>query len=104
MTQTSAAPQTSAPLAPVPVRARRDGWTPDRQAAFLEALRACRSPTRAAAAVGMSREGAYALRRRPDAAAFAYAWDAALRAPVPVRVAPRNFTKIITAPAACVNS
>src|SRR3546814_349835 len=44
----------------------------------MEWLVETRSPARAARAVGMSKEGAYALRRRPDAASFAIAWDAAL--------------------------
>lgn len=61
----------------VPTRARGDGWTPERQRAFLEALAECGSVTRAAARVGMSRESAYALRRRADARGFAQAWDAA---------------------------
>jgi len=39
-----------------------------------------RSPTRAARAVGMTKEGAYAL-RRPDAESFAAAWDAVLARP-----------------------
>src|SRR3546814_3917283 len=44
----------------------------------MEWLVETRSPARAARAVGMSKEEAYALRRRPDAASFAIAWDAAL--------------------------
>lgn len=63
---------------PVPVRTRRDGWTAERQRFFIAALRQLRSPTRAARAVGMSREGAYALRRHRGAAGFRAAWDAAL--------------------------
>lgn len=56
-------------------RVRRDGWTADRQLAFLEALARTRSITRAAAAAGMRRETAYRLRNRPDGALFAAAWD-----------------------------
>ena len=63
---------------PVPVRARRDGWTPERQRCFIAALVETRSPARAAHELGMTREGAYALRRRPGATSFAAAWDAAL--------------------------
>ena len=52
-------------------RARHDGWTPERQLAFLGALSVSRSVTRSAAAAGMSRESAYRLRDRPDGALFA---------------------------------
>jgi hypothetical protein len=55
---------------------RHDGWTPDRQRLFLCILRYRRSVTRAAQAVGMSRENAYQLRRRW--APFAAWWDRAL--------------------------
>ena len=69
---------------PVPGRARRDGWTPERQRLFLHELAQSRSVGRAAASVGMSRESAYRLRVRPGAASFAAAWDKAL-APRPSR-------------------
>ncbi|MFZ4690095.1 MAG: hypothetical protein ACOYLS_12715 [Polymorphobacter sp.] len=65
--------QTSPPLRP-----RRDGWTPERQLAFIQALADCGTVTAAAARVGMSREAAYRLRRLPEAADFRTAWDAAL--------------------------
>jgi hypothetical protein len=55
------------------------GWTQDKQAAFIVALRRTRNVTRAAAAAGMSRESAYRLRARLSAAGFAAAWDLALR-------------------------
>ncbi|MCC6927090.1 hypothetical protein [Novosphingobium sp.] len=61
----------------VPLRQRDDGWTAQRQRDFLEALAACGSVSKAALNVGMSRESAYALRRRADARGFAQAWDAA---------------------------
>ncbi|MFC0588155.1 hypothetical protein ACFFF7_01880 [Novosphingobium aquiterrae] len=61
----------------VPTRQRSDGWTPQRQRDFLEALAGSGSVAAAARAVGMSREAAYALRRRADARGFAQAWDAA---------------------------
>ncbi len=61
----------------VPLRGRADGWTPERQRAFLENLAACGSVSAAARSVGMSRESAYALRRRAGARGFAQAWDAA---------------------------
>ena len=56
---------------------RRDGWTAERQLAFLRALARTRSVSRAAAAAGMSRESAYRLRTRPAGALFA-AWDRTL--------------------------
>ena len=65
-------------FAPVPVRARHDGWTPARQVAFIHRLALSGSPGAAARAVGMTRESAYRLRARPGAAGFAAAWDEAL--------------------------
>ena len=59
---------------------RFDGWTPARQLAFLETLARTRSVSAAAKSVGMSREGAYRLRRRADAGLFAAAWDRAMGA------------------------
>jgi len=66
-----------------PQRFRRDGWTPQRQLRFLDALARTRSVTRAAAASGMSRESAYRLRKRDSAGLFAAAWDRLLAAPAP---------------------
>ena len=64
---------------PVPRRcARHDGWTPERQKAFIEALADTGSVSRAAAMVNMSSEGAYYLRRQPGAEEFRRAWEAAL--------------------------
>jgi hypothetical protein len=64
---------------PVPRKsARHDGWTPDRQKAFIEALADTGSVSRAAAMVNMSAEGAYYLRRQPGADGFRRAWEAAL--------------------------
>jgi hypothetical protein len=63
---------------PVPVAARADGWTPERQRQFIEALADCGIVREAAARVGMSEQGAYQLRRRPDAAGFNQAWNAAV--------------------------
>ncbi|MDZ3830761.1 MAG: hypothetical protein U0S50_02950 [Sphingopyxis sp.] len=59
-------------------RQRSSGWTPDRQRKFIEALASCACVTEAAASVGLSATAAYNLRRRPDAAAFRHAWDAAI--------------------------
>ena len=63
---------------PVPTRARHDGWTPDKQEAFIDALAETACVEEACRVVGMHVSGAYALRRRPDAAAFRRAWDGAL--------------------------
>jgi CHAD domain-containing protein len=58
---------------------RRDGWTAQRQLRFLDTLARTRSVTRAAAAVGMSRESAYRLRSRKCSVLFAIAWDRATK-------------------------
>ena len=63
-----------------PTKPRFDGWTPKRQLAFLETLARTRSVSAAAKSVGMSREGAYRLRRRAGAGLFAAAWDRAMGA------------------------
>ena len=64
---------------PVPRRRHRhDGWTPERQRAFIEALADTGSVSRAAHMVNMSPESAYQLRRQPGAEGFRRAWDAAL--------------------------
>lgn len=69
----------SLPFAPVPVTPRRDGWTSDKQRAFVEQLGRCGVVAAAARAVGMSPKSAYALRNRPGAESFAAAWDGAAR-------------------------
>ncbi|MCW1384418.1 hypothetical protein OLX02_16475 [Novosphingobium sp. KCTC 2891] len=64
---------------PVPRQCERhDGWTPDRQRGFIEALADTGSVKRAAHAVNMTPEGAYLLRRHPQAEEFRKAWEAAL--------------------------
>ncbi|HXH52268.1 MAG TPA: hypothetical protein VNH53_02405 [Sphingomicrobium sp.] len=64
---------------PVPRKcARHDGWTPTRQRAFIAALADTGSVSRAAAMVNMAPEGAYQLRRHPEADGFRRAWEAAL--------------------------
>lgn len=65
-------------FAPVPVKRRADGWTPVRQAEFIGVLAETGSVRAAAEFVGMARETAYRLRRKPGAEEFARAWDAAL--------------------------
>lgn len=68
------------PLAfsPVPVRRRRDGWTAEKQIAFIRTLAETGCVTTAARSVGMSTRSVYKLVARSDARAFAEAWDAAL--------------------------
>ena len=61
---------------PVATRARKDGWTARRQAAFLAALAITGSVGESARRVSMARETAYRLRRREGAESFAAAWDA----------------------------
>ena len=63
---------------PVDLRHRHDGWTTERQIAFIEALAECGCVEEASARVGMSVRSAYTLRRREDAASFLVAWDLAL--------------------------
>ena len=66
-------------FAPVPRKCRRhDGWTPERQRGFIEALADCGSVKSAARAVGMTPESAYYLRRQDGARPFRKAWEAAL--------------------------
>lgn len=63
---------------PVAKRRRSDGWTPQCQRQFIEALADSGSVTTAAQACGMSRMACYKLRRSPGAERFAAAWDAAI--------------------------
>lgn len=62
---------------PVPVRARRDGWTPACQQGFILRLALGGCVAWSARAVGKTKASAYRLRERPDAASFAAAWDKA---------------------------
>jgi hypothetical protein len=62
-------------FAPVPRKYRHDGWTPERQRAFIEALADCGSVTRAAAMVNMAQANCYTLRRAPGAEAVRRARD-----------------------------
>ncbi|TIX49560.1 hypothetical protein [Alteraurantiacibacter aquimixticola] len=79
MTRTRTLPPPRIPrFAPVPLRARSDGWTPLRQAEFIGMLAQTGSVAAAARFVGMARETAYRLRRRAGAEEFAWAWDVAL--------------------------
>lgn len=64
---------------PVPRKGQRhDGWTPERQRAFIEALADTGSVHAACKAVDMSQPGAYYLRRQPGAEQFRAAWQKAL--------------------------
>ena len=64
---------------PVPRQStRHDGWTPERQLGFIEALADTGSVKAAAHRVNMTPEGAYLLRRHGQAATFRKAWEAAL--------------------------
>lgn len=64
---------------PVPMQARRDGWTAARQTGFIHRLAICGCVGTSARGVGMSRESAWRLRKRPGAGSFAAAWDEAAR-------------------------
>ncbi len=67
------------PFTPVPRKSERhDGWTPERQRGFIEALADTGSVEAACRAVDMAQRGAYELRRQPGAEAFRAAWEAAL--------------------------
>lgn len=63
---------------PVPRKYRFDGWTPERQRAFIEALADTGCVDRAARMVNMAQANCYTLRRAPGAEEFRRAWDAAL--------------------------
>lgn len=80
---------------PVAPRPRHDGWTPDKQAGFIDALAESGCVTEAAARVGMSAGTAYALRRRPDAESFRMAWEAALDHAV-VRLSDAAFSRALS--------
>jgi hypothetical protein len=63
---------------PVPLRPRHDGWTPEKQAAFITALAESGCVEEACKRVGMHRSTAYELRARRNSESFRAAWDAAL--------------------------
>lgn len=65
-------------FSPPPGATRYEGWTPDKQRRFLEALSEGHNVLRACAIVGLSRQSAYALRASPRGAGFALGWDAAV--------------------------
>lgn len=63
---------------PAARRKRHDGWTAERQRAFIDALAETGCVSEAAKEVGMSRRSAYALRKTDAGYAFRFAWDTAL--------------------------
>ncbi len=63
---------------PVVRRGRHDGWTPERQRGFIEALAELGSVTSACKRVAMASFGAYALRRAEGAESFRAAWKQAI--------------------------
>jgi len=73
-------PRTTLPaFTPVPrERERHNGWKPEVQRAFIEALAETGSVRAACRRVGRADHGAYLLRRHPEAGEFRKAWDAAL--------------------------
>ena len=87
---------------PVPLRARRDGWTPERQRHFIRVLRETGCVARACRAVGRTRASVYRLYLRPDAESFRRAWDVAAAAAHAARVTlpPRRFDPQPRAPEA----
>lgn len=66
------------PFEPVPVKARHDGWTAERQRGFIDRLVVTGCVSRSARAVGMTPQSARSLRTRKGAASFSRAWDQAL--------------------------
>lgn len=62
----------------VPRKFRHDGWTPERQRAFISALADTGVVSHAARYVNMSPVSCYHLRNQPGAESFRAAWEAAL--------------------------
>lgn len=60
------------------LRIHDEGWTADRQRAFLVHLAETGCVSHACARVGLSRQSAYALRRRAPNSVFAIGWDVAI--------------------------
>jgi len=72
-----ASPTAARPPATSARMERQDGWTPDAQRAFLEAIAEGHTVEAACRFVGLSFQSAYALRRRAAGASFALGWQAA---------------------------
>ncbi|WP_427969661.1 hypothetical protein [Altererythrobacter sp.] len=65
---------------PVPrAKDRSNGWKPEVQRAFIEALADTGSVRAACRMVGRTEHGVYQLRRHPEAESFCAAWEAALK-------------------------
>lgn len=62
-------------FAPVPVKPRHDGWTAERQRAFIVALAETGCVSEACAEVGITPRSAYRLREHAGAESFRSAWD-----------------------------
>jgi hypothetical protein len=77
MTDDTPNTEAALPTAFTPSR-EANGWTIERQRAFCEALAECGYVERAAASVGMTRQGAYYFKNSIGGSAFSLAWDAAL--------------------------
>ncbi len=78
MTNESSLPAAAPSTDLVPIRARYDGWSPEKQRIFLEVLATTGRVDLSVKSACMSRESAYKLRRHPLGAGFALAWQAAL--------------------------
>ena len=85
-------------FAPVPLKTRHDGWSPELQLRFIAALARGATPGEAARRLGMSRQTAYALRKREGAEEFASSWDAALRFAREARIAAASAARAPAAP------
>lgn len=72
-------PGEAAPFQPAQLKPRRDGWTAERQRTFLTVLAETGSISMACCEAGVSSRSAYRLRSHPKGAAFAHAWDMALK-------------------------
>lgn len=71
-------------------RQRADGWLPEKQRRFLEAIAEGNTVDVACYYVGMSPASAYALRNRAAGRVFAMGWDAA------ARLARQRFSDVLT--------
>lgn len=67
-------------FAPTHVSARYNGWTAERQRAFIVALAETGCISEACHQAGITARSAYRLRQHPKGGPFAQAWDLALRA------------------------
>ncbi len=78
-TSTRPSKHTLPAFTPVPrLKQRSNGWKPEVQRAFIEALAETGSVAAACRRVGRSDHGAYLIRRHPEGKSFAKAWEAAL--------------------------